>query len=91
MTADESQGQIPRIIPHSPALAEAGPGGESLSDLMSRDPTGWTQADEDRVLEAIRAQRERWAALEASGQTRAGAKRAPLAKSTSLSAEDIGI
>lgn len=84
--------QIPRIIPHSPALAEAGPGTESLADLMSRNPAEWTQADEARFIAAVQEQRVRWQLLEASGSGRSGTKRqAPAAKSTTLSAEDLGI
>lgn len=85
--------ETPRFIPHIPrsdALAEAGTGAESLTELFSRDPETWDPAVEARGIAAIRAQRERWAQLEASGQTRAKPK-AGLAAKTSLSADDIGI
>ena len=64
----------PSGLPLSPALAEASP--DSLTELFSRDPEGYQAQDLDRVIEALRAQRARWAAAEAQG-----ASRAPKAKS----------
>jgi hypothetical protein len=50
------------LIPHSTALAEASP--ESLSELMSRDPESYQKQDLQRVIAALRAQREKWAMAE---------------------------
>lgn len=44
-------------IPQSPALAEVET--DSLSELMSRDPEGYSKQDLTRVVEALRAQRVR--------------------------------
>lgn len=55
----------PNELPISNALVEASP--ESLSDLFSRDPEGYSNQDLDRIIEALRAQRARWQAAEAAG------------------------
>ncbi len=75
-------------LPQSTALREAGDGSESLSELMSRDPEGYQRADEDRIIAALRASAERWAALEASGQTKAPTK-SKLATSSNLDLKDL--
>ena len=59
-------------IPISAALAEASP--ESLTELFSRDPESYQQQDIKRIVEALRAQRERWKAAE--GGREATAKKA---------------
>jgi hypothetical protein len=56
-------------IPQSPALAEAN--GDSLAELFSRDPEGYTSQDLAKVVAALREQRVRWAAAEAAGATKA--------------------
>jgi hypothetical protein len=53
-------------IPQSTALAEASP--ESLSDLFSRDPEGFSKQDISRIVETLRTQRKAWALAEASGK-----------------------
>lgn len=52
-------------IPQSNALAEASP--ESLGELLSRDPFGYSRQDRDRVVADLRAMRAKWAAAEAVG------------------------
>lgn len=46
-------------IPQSPALEEATI--DSLGELMSRDPEGYSEQDLDRVVACMREQRERLA------------------------------
>lgn len=53
-------------IPQSTALKEASEG-DSLAEVMSRDPEGLSRQDRDRIIEALRAQRARIAQAEASG------------------------
>lgn len=53
-------------IPQSSALKEASEG-DSLAEVMSRDPEGLSRQDRDRIIEALRAQRARIAAAEAAG------------------------
>jgi hypothetical protein len=51
------------------ALSE--PSVESLSDLFSRDPEGWSLVDRAAVVAAFREQRKRWEAVEAVGGKKA--------------------
>jgi hypothetical protein len=44
------------------ALAEAS--AESLGELFSRDPLSYQQQDLDRIIKALRAEREKWKAGE---------------------------
>lgn len=53
-------------IPQSAALHEASEG-DSLAEVMSRDPEGLSRQDRDRIIEALRAQRARIASAEAAG------------------------
>ena len=53
-------------IPQSDALKETAVG-DSLAEVMSRDPEGLSRQDRDRIIEALRAQRARIAAAEAAG------------------------
>lgn len=71
-------------LPQSAALREAGPGPDSLTELMSRDPASLGEADLDRLIAVMREQRENWAKLEASGgrQTKAKPK---------ATAEELGL
>jgi hypothetical protein len=59
-------------IPLSPALAEALP--ESLDQIMSKDPQGYSDQDISRIITELRSHRERLANLAASGP----APRAPV-------------
>ena len=68
-------------VPQSNALAEASP--DSLAELLSRDPEGYTRQDLDRVIAALRQQRERMAVASAAAQASgtAGKPRGPRAVS----------
>lgn len=59
----------PGVIPQSPALAEAGV--DSLGELMSRDPEGYSKQDLERVVAIMREQRERIAATAAATPVKA--------------------
>lgn len=82
-------------IPQSTALAEASP--ESLADLMSRDPQGFSRLDRDRIVEAYRLQRKRFA--EADQEASSSGKRvslpkaakAPLPSISSANPDDLGL
>lgn len=84
-------------IPQSPALSEATP--DSLAELMSRDPEGFSQQDLARVVAALRAQRARQelankqAAADGSTKRLAGASRKalPAPSATSASAEELDL
>ena len=54
------------LIPQSQLLAEASE--DSLSELFSRDPEGFTRQDRDQIVKALRAQRARFELAEAGGQ-----------------------
>lgn len=56
-------------IPQSAALAEATI--DSLGELMSRDPEGYSKQDLERVVAAMREQRERLALSAAAQPTKA--------------------
>ena len=64
MTGPEQLGSV-GLLPISPALAEAS--SDSLTELFSRDPQGFSQRDRDRLIEELRAQRVRLKALEDAG------------------------
>lgn len=80
-------------IPQSTALAEAGE--DSLTEVLSRDPEGYSRQDRDRIVEALRAQRARLAAAEAAGggvKTRAPAgPKVPLTLTANKPPEDMGL
>lgn len=88
------------IVPTSPAaaitqstvLAEAQV--DSLGELMSRDPEGYTRQDRDRIVSALRADRERFARAEAEAAAkprgRKSAGEAP-SLSSSVNPEDLGL
>lgn len=76
-------------IPQSQALVEAQV--DSLSELMSRDPEGYTKQDLDRIILVLREQRVRWQAAEASGRGPAAARANSKALSTKASMEDLGL
>lgn len=81
----------PGEIPQSQALAEADVG--SLSELMSRDPEGFSQQDRGRIISALRADRARREQAEATA-TASGQKRsapAKLAAAIIKSAGDVGL
>lgn len=49
-------------LPQSTALMEAT--GDSLAELFNRDPEGYSRQDLDRIIQALRSQRERLALAE---------------------------
>ena len=82
-------------IPQSDALSEAET--DSLSEVMSRDPEGYSKQDRARIIEALRAQRARIAAAEAAsgGEKKAralgGAKPPKLGAIATKTADDLGL
>lgn len=58
-------------IPQSEALAEAT---ESLTELLSRDPEGYSKRDRARIVEELREMRARWMKAELAGEHKRGAK-----------------
>lgn len=55
---------------------------DSLDELMSRDPFGYTKADRSAIVSVLRAQREVWAKAEAAspGGKKVAAPKAKAAK-----------
>lgn len=81
-------------IPQSGLLAEAE--AESLGDLMSRDPEGFGKQDMRRIIEAQRAQRVKWEAMEKENEgkpkrERTKADATAVLKKASGSAGDLGL
>lgn len=79
-------------IPQSSALAEASV--DSLAELFARDPEGLSRQDRNRIVEALRAQRQRVASAEASGTSRPkprGEAKLPLSSVAPGQAEDMGL
>ena len=83
-------------IPQSSALAEAQV--ESLTELMSRDPEGYTKQNRMRVIATQREARARWEQMEreeqATGKSkteRTKADAAQLLKKASGKAEDLDL
>ena len=67
-------------------LLEAAP--DSLDELMSRDPEGWTLEDKEKIVTALRNQRSKFNVAEAEGKRLTPARR-PKAKAPTL--EDLGL
>jgi hypothetical protein len=65
---------MPGEIPQSTALAEADP--NSLGELMSRDPEGYQRQDRDRIIAALRADRERRAQAAETAAAKGGKPKA---------------
>lgn len=78
-------GPSPGSLPQSSALAEAGSGEASISELLSRDPAGLGEADLDRIIAVMREQREKWALAEKQG------RKPPAAKVPTMTAEELGL
>ncbi len=81
-------------IPQSDALKEATEG-DSLAEVMSRDPEGLSRQDRDRIIEALRAQRARIAAAEAAGikvpRAAKTADKIPLSKVAAVPLDEMGL
>lgn len=69
-----------QAIPQSDALAEAQ--ADSISELLSRDPED-PKMDRGRLVQALRAQRERWLKVEQEKRD------APKKRASSKSAKEI--
>lgn len=82
---------MPNEIPQSDALAEASI--DSLSELFSRDPEGLQKQDLARIVDELRAQRVRWAAVEAEKATKPAKATSRKASSlvTLAKAGDLGL
>lgn len=80
-------------IPQSDALREASEG-DSLAEVMSRDPEGLSRQDRNRIVEALRAHRARIAAAEASGvkpKAVRSADKIPLATKADKPLDEMGL
>lgn len=76
----------------SQALLEAS--GDSIAELLSRDPEGYQKQDLDQIIRVMRQQRERWQAAEAASPGRSAKPKTPakdLLGSTPRSVEDLGL
>jgi len=82
-------------VPQSNALKEASV--DSLAELLSRDPEGYSRQDLDRVIAAMREQRARMALANAEKAAQPGKPRGPRAVSGpqaiagASSAEDLDL
>lgn len=78
-------------IPQSSALAEASI--DSLGELMSRDPEGYSKQDLARVVAAMREQRERLAASAAAAPARATSRKGgpPASLKTAVGVGDLDL
>lgn len=77
-------------LPQSDALAEANP--NSLSELLSRDPQGFSRVDRDKAVAALRAQRAKWEAAEAAGvKVPKAVKLSERTLTAKRNAEDLGL
>lgn len=74
-------------LPNSSALSEANP--QSLDELLSRDPEGYSKQDRMLVIKALREQRARYEAAEAAGKAPRASK-AP-AQPTVNNPADLGL
>lgn len=77
-------------IPQSTAVAEATV--DSLAEVMSRDPEGYSRQDRDRIVEFLRAQRARQAAADQAGGSKPkAAPKLPLTTKATKSLGDMGL
>jgi len=79
-------------IPQSSALSEASV--DSLAELMSRDPEGYTRQDLSRVVDALRAMRAKWEAAEAAAPSKPRGPKATVSPQSLVSgskAEELGL
>lgn len=91
MGNEVSGGPSPGLIPLSNALAEAAP--ESIAEMLSRDPEGYTRQNRNTIVSVMREQRVRWEASEAEAPKKRGSSspKAQLASSTSAKADDLDL
>lgn len=79
-------------LPQSDALAEATI--DSIAELLSRDPEGYSPADRQKVIQALREQRVRWEKAQQDAPAKASkttAKAASLVGSIHKSVGDLGL
>jgi len=78
-------------IPQSQILAEASE--DSISELLSRDPFGFSKQDRAQIIMIYRAQRARFEAAQAAGvkAPKQPKATAPKASSSELDMEDLGL
>lgn len=76
-------------IPQSQALVEAGV--DSLGELMSRDPEGYSKQDLERIVVAMRDQRERLAKSVAEATTKPKAKGPAATLQTAIKVGDLDL
>lgn len=78
-------------IPQSTALAEATT--DSLTELMSRDPEGYSKQDLERIVAVMREQRDRLASTAASTPVRAprGAAKVPVSLKSAVGIGDMDL
>jgi uncharacterized protein YdaU (DUF1376 family) len=87
-------GSATGTLPQSQALAEVK--ADSLTELFSRDPEGYSEADMDKLIDGFRQQRARHqadeAAVAATGKKPAKAAKAEVGvEATTANAEDLGL
>ncbi len=75
------------LIPQSTALAEAGAGSESIAELLSRDPEGYTKQDRVRIVEIFRDQAKRW--KQAEGEKKQAKLAGPKDSKTPKALQDL--
>lgn len=75
------------LLPQSTALLTVTP--DTLSELLSRDPEGFTEQDDRRVIEALRAHRERLSKAASEGKSKT--KVAIANPSEAFRIEDLGL
>ena len=80
---------MPDDLPQSNALEEVH--GDSLGELFSRDPEGYSEQDLDRIIGELRAQRARWQEAESTGAKKPRAPKALPGPVQTKSAEDLGL
>jgi hypothetical protein len=78
-------------LPQSTALSETETG--SLAEAMSRDPEGLSRQDRDRIVEALRAHRQRLQIAEATAvkAPRAAKISVPLTMKAGQNPEDLDL
>lgn len=91
MSNEPEAGSKAPEIPQSTALAEATT--DSLAEVMSRDPEGYSRQDRARIVEFLRAQRARQAAADSAGPKprQAAAPKLPLSKVATKTLGDMGL
>ena len=77
------------LIPQSNALVEAGSGSESIAELLSRDPEGYTKQDRARIIELFRDQAKRWKQSETEKAAKGRSPSVGVANKTPKALQDL--